>query len=457
MGKLFGTSGVRGLVDRELTPELATKLGLAFATFLGNEGTVGVAGDNRLTTHILKNAVISGLCAGGVNVIDFGIVPTPALLHAVKEYKLKGAIMVTGSHTPPEINGLLFFLSDTAELTEDEEKVVEDIIFGEEIRRVPWNEVGKVETSDAISPYVNHIVARFGEGCFSSWKPRVVLDHGNGVSVLAAPKVLTLLGCDVININDVMDGRYPSRIPYPKPDTLTLLSRTVREVNATLGVGFDGDADRAIFVDELGTVHWGDVAGAIFAMEELKAKGSGAIVCPINTSRLIEYVVKELGGRVVYTRVGPPAIVKGIKTTKDVVFAFEETGKYIWPWNVLYGDSVLATAIMLKVVERYGNLSEVVAKLPKFYQFKEAVHCPNELKGKVLKRVKELIKQFNLVGEVIEIDGVKVVLEDGSWILFRPSGTEPVFRCYVEAQSRERAEELRNIGLKILMKAMSSP
>jgi len=451
--KLFGTSGIRGKANVGITPEMAAKLGASFASLLDNEGAVAVGRDVRLPAELFQHALISGLLVGGVDVEDCGPAPTPALLWAVKKRELDGAVVVTGSHTPPEIIGFLFFMKDTAELSSEESLEFEKIFFdGPSL--MPWNEVGNYSKAEVLELYHKSVLELVDLQRVSSSNFRVVVDPGNGVAALTLGKIIQAAGVETVVINDEVDGTFAHRDPYPRPEVLGELIRVVKETKADLGVATDADGDRAIFVDERGGVMWGDVSGSIFVEEALRRSEGGVVVAPINSSQLLKLVCDKYGGEVVYTRVGPPAIVSEIKRV-GAVFGLEESGKYIWPETILYGDPALATLRMLEIIsEKQKTLSQLVQEFPKFYAIKKAFHCPNELKQKVPIRALEEWRKREEKAEIKEIDGVKIVYPDGAWMLLRPSGTEPVFRVYVESQSSDRAKELAELASSLVRKTL---
>ena len=448
--KLFGTSGIRGLINDKLTPELAVKAGLTFSTFLGNEGMVAVGMDARLGNFMLKYSLTAGLLAGGMNVLDLGYSSTPAVLHVVKKLKLKGAVAVTGSHTPPEIHGLLFFKKDTSELFQSEEEVFEKIFFAESFKREKWNGIGKYSESSSEKIYVENLLSRFNRE-FKGYK--VVVDAGHSPSSNALCKILESVGCKVYMLNTDLDGRFPSRPPNPLPEYLDMLKKKVTNADADFGIALDGDGDRATFVDERGNVVLPDYMGALFSKYELIDKKGGVIVCPINTSNVIYYVLENYGGRYVHTRIGPPAMAEALVKTENAIYAFEETGKYIWPENVYYGDPGFAALRLLEILSRDGSLSSIIDEFPKYYIKKLAIPCPDEKKKAVLEKIQKMLYKKEDV-ELVLVDGVKVVFPNRDWILLRPSGTEPVFRCFVESSSEKKLEELVKKALKIVEEAM---
>jgi phosphoglucosamine mutase len=439
---LFGTSGIRGLVNESLTPEVALKAGLAFAAFLANQGTVVVGRDVRTQSQLIQNALTTGLLAGGVNVVDCGVTVTPALLHALKNYRYEGGVSVTGSHTPAQMTGILLFLGDTGEMDQSHEVRFEEIYRDNQPGRMPWNQLGKLAVLEVKENYFEAL--RKHLGLIQGY--RIVADPGNGAAYDTLSSALESMGCEVITINEEPDGRFPSRSPYPQPSTLGQLSRAVVENGADLGIGTDSDGDRAIFVTSTGEALWGDITGALFAMHELDARNGGRVIVTINTSSLIQRVCKEHAGLVTVTRVGPPAMVEGIRKNSDAIFAIEESGKYIWPQVIMYGDAAFATGKLLQIMKStQKSLNELRGDLPRFHLLKQNIPCPFELEPRAMEL---LMRSWKASGneQVLAIDGLRVDYQDHSWFLVRPSGTEPVLRCYGEAPDLEKARLLLNIA-----------
>jgi phosphomannomutase/phosphoglucomutase len=451
--RLFGTSGIRGTANVEITPEMATKFGATFASFIGNEGMVAVGRDVRLPAKLLHYAFIAGVLAGGVDVEDFGLVPTPAVLWAVKKRGLDGAAVVTGSHTPSEMIGFLFFVSDTAELSVRESNRFEKIFFNKP-KVVAWNDVGKCSEVDVSDLYLGSVLEHVNLRKISSSGFKAAVDHGNGASALICDKIFRAAGVEIIAINGEPDGTFPNRDPYPRPEVLSELAIEINEHEADIGSATDGDGDRAIFVDGDGNALWGDISGCIFAKAVLKKHCGGSIAVPINTSQLIEWICNAHNGKITYTKVGPPNIVSDLKRVK-ALFGMEETGKNIWPETILYGDWALATLKMLEIMaEEQKSLLELVQEFPRFHMRKKAFRCPETLKNAVMMNALEEWKKRKEEAEVITIDGAKIIYPDGSWMLLRPSGTEPVFRVYVESQDFTRVKELMKVGSELIQDSL---
>ncbi len=453
--KLFGTSGIRGLVNIKITPEFSAKLGLAAAAFYGEGSTLLVGRDHRPHAQIVEMSLISGLLAGGVNVLECGIVPTPAVLWAISELDADGAIVCTGSHTPSEIVGILFFKKDTAELNRAEEVQFEDIFFNKKYKRVPWNEVGLFEYVDIEDIYIENVLRVVDDVDIAG--ETVVVDPGSGSAAGILKEILENVGLEVVAINDVPDPRFPRRDPFPRPQNLEKLGKLVKGMDALLGVATDGDGDRAIFAGENGVVYWGDISSALFAIDAVKYRNINRIVVTINTSSVVEIVTRRLGGSVYYCDVGPPAIAEKMKEV-GARLGLEESGKYIWSDAIYYGDAALATIRMISFLKRERKkMSDLVAELPERVLTKIAIECPDNLKIKVSERVLELLERSELGAykKIVKIrNGFKVFFEDDSWLLFRPSGTEPKYRIHAEADSSERSNKLLELGKELVLRAI---
>jgi len=446
---LFGTSGIRGPATQLSAAGFPEKIGRTFATFLDGRGEVFVGRDVRPHSERIQALLMKGLLDGGVDVTDCGITPTPALLFAQKEAKASGGVMVSGSHTPANIAGLLFFLSDTGEMDPSGQRSFENL-YGSK----PWNQSpptrGSLQSSNIIEQYLREVAERMGR--IDGY--RVVVDPGNGATCLTLPKALEAFGCQVTTINGEPDGRFPSRPPNPQPSTLNQLSRAVRDANADFGIGTDSDGDRAIFVTSDGIVRWGDATSALFAKQELERRHGGTIVTTVNTSSMLKTLCQEYGGELLVTRVGPPAIAEALRKNKEVIFATEESGKHIWPDIILYGDAALAAGKLLHILkESEMNLEQLLAALPEFYQLKLELECGDALKPEIMKRINELWKGDEST-QSSSLDGLKVEYPDLSWFLIRTSGTEPLLRCSAEGRTMNEAKILLTRAKDLTVKAI---
>jgi len=436
MGRLFGTNGVRGVANKELTVEMIARLAAAVGAFLGRE--IAIGRDGRTTSPMFRDAAISGLLSGGCNVHDTGMLPTPTLQHAVKHNGLDGGIMITASHNPPEFNGIKVIASDGVEIPREHEAEIEETYFGEGPEPSPWDTIGSIRTLRAHEAYNEAVKSHVDAAAIREAGLKIAIDPGNGVAALTAPEIARDLGCNVYSVNVNVNGRFPGRDSEPRPDNLDGLKRLVRASGADLGIAFDGDGDRSMFVDEKGEVQWGDRSVALLAKDFMAKNPGERVVSAVNSSKVLDDVVTAAGGSVVRTKVGS-VVISRVMVDQGIMFGGEENGGIMYGPHLQVRDGSMAMALMLEIMAKAKKpLSELFDELPRYHQLKDRVPCPEELKERALEALRGSVD----APEVGTIDGVKLGYEDGSWILFRPSGTEPVFRIYAEAGSPERVAEL---------------
>ncbi len=436
--RLFGTNGIRGVVNRELTTEMAIKIGCAVGTFF-RRGNLIVGYDARTSSPMLARAVVAGLNATGCNVLLAGMAPTPALQYAVTNHKANGAVIVTASHNPPKYNGIKVVWDDGIELSREQEIKIENIFFDERIHYAEWNRLGITrDLHGVIDDYVEAIKTRVDVASILKNHFHVVLDAANSVGSLAGPRLLRELGCKVTTINADIDGTFPGRLPEPRPENLKDLALTVKAVGADLGVAYDGDADRSIFVDESGEIHWGDKTFALVEKNFLKDSPGEKIVTPVSSSTLVKDIADYYGGEIVWTKVGSITVSQTMKKVNAKLGGEENGGIFYGPHQPVR-DGAMATALVLGIMARTGEkLSKLLEEMPKYFIEKGKVECPNELKEKTLEKLTEQLSGL----DINTIDGAKIWFEDKSGILMRPSGTEPIYRLYAEAKTKEKAVQL---------------
>ncbi|MGI0149560.1 MAG: phosphoglucosamine mutase [Thermoplasmata archaeon] len=449
MTRLFGTNGIRGVIGEAMNADLAVNIGRAVGTFFEG-GPVALARDTRLSGPMLARAAASGLMSAGCNVIDLGVVPTPTAQYFVaKSGNMKGAVVVTASHNPPEFNGLKAIDARGMEMSREEEEAIESIYFENRFRAASWSDVGSIRADEtAIHRYTEGIRAKIDAEAIRQRSPTVVVDPGNGAGCVVTPYLLRALGCKILTLNGQPDGAFPGRLPEPTADHVGNLMRVVSEVHADLGIAHDGDADRATFVDDTGAFVVGDKSLALLARAAVKDHG-GIVVTPVSTSSLIEDVVRPSGGKVIRTRVGSP-IVGRTMFESGAVFGGEENGGVIFPDHQFCRDGAMAAAKMIELLVHEGKpLSVLLAALPQYHIKKTNVSVPVDRREAVLQAIVELAKGR----KVDTTDGVKILESDGA-VLVRPSGTEAIFRVYAEARTPARAEALAQEGVELITKAL---
>jgi phosphomannomutase / phosphoglucomutase len=438
LAKLFGTNGVRFVPGVDADLDFVIKLSECIGSYF-SEGDVLVGRDGRLTGQAVSLAATSGLMSSGRNIAEVGIVPTPALQFATRSLGYRGGVMVTASHNPFQYNGIKVMGGDGVEIPRLDEQRIERIFHDGSSKKANWKDVGVSRSEpSAVRLYLQGILSKVNVGAISERKFRVVVDPGNGAQSVAAPYLLESLGCKVISINSIVDGRFPARGPEPTPETLVELSAAVRAVGADLGVGYDGDGDRAIFCDETGHVYWGDQTGSLIADYLLGRTANATIVTPVSSSQVVEIVAAKHRAKVVRTRVGSVDVSRTI-IDRGAFFGFEENGGCIYPAHIAVRDGGMTTALLLECLAAKGlPLSRSIANaFPSFFQTKTKLPVSPDKVRAAMKAVERLAGV-----KVEKLDGFKVWTDEMTWVLVRPSGTEPVIRIFAESNTQEKVDSV---------------
>ncbi len=435
--QLFGTAGVRGITNRDITPEIALKISIAYGSIF--KGDIAVARDTRYGAEMIEHAIISGLQSTGNKVHRLGIIPLPIFARYVADF-MDGGIMVTGSHTPPQIMGIIAVDSKGRDIPRSMAEKIERKI-DEKANLAQWDKIEDSTYEDAIEHYLKFIEKKAkGVDGF-----KILVDTANGAGAGIINRIFEALGIDTYCIN-CERKHVPNRPSEPRRETLEELRKLSPKFD--LGIGTDVDADRVLFASS-GKVYSEDVIGAIFAKEYAKEK----IVTPINSSSLIEKVAKENGFKVIYCPVGPPEIADYILKYK-ADYGYEETGKYIFPPETLWGDAVLSTIKLLKIMNSRGaTLEELAKEFPEYHQIKEKLPVKREIKREIVEKIGDYLEKNLPDGakDIVRVDGVKIIYED-SWLLIRASGTEDVIRVFSDAPTEKKAKELVEYGKKMVMR-----
>ena len=445
--ELFGSSGVRGLVNVSLTPVLAARIGLAVATS-AEPKKVLVGRDTRVSGLMLESALVSGLLAGGVRVNCLGVVPTPVLAYLTKTLDADVGVMITASHNPPQYNGIKIFDGGGTAYNEEKQNEIERIMKNERFKLVDWRNVGEALFINESHHYTEMVQKTVK--LYKKWQ--IIVDPGCGAACYIAPSIFKNFGCKATAINAQPDGFFPSRSPEPNPESLQSLAKIVRKLNAEVGIAYDGDGDRVAFVDEKGNfVNFDRVLAAYAAHMTKKAHGK-TVATNVEASMCVEKMVEAEGARVVRTRVGDVYVAEAIKQL-EAVFGGEPCGAWIHPQCHYCPDGILSSVLLLKALEDEDkSLSEFVSEVPQYPTLRENVACKDEVKHKVVEEVEDGLRSvFPRFNHVSTVDGVRLALEDG-WILVRASGTEPVLRLTVEGESLKKAREIMEKGMMLVKK-----
>jgi len=440
--RLFGTAGIRGRLWGKVTPELALKVGMALGTY--KTGRAVVARDGRTSSVMLKNAMISGLLASGMEVLDADLIPTPVLAWATREHGDAG-VMITASHNPPTDNGIKVFNGDGTEFYVEQERELEEIVFSGNFRKARWDEIKAVRPIEVVSDYIGAVLDFVNH----ETKLRVLYDGANGSGSVLAPYLLREIGARVFSVNAHVDGHFPGRKPEPRYENIAYLGELVKELKVDVAFAQDGDADRIAVFDEKGNYVDEDTVIALFAKRYVEEHGGGTVVTSINTGSRIDEVVERAGGKVFRVPLGQPH--DGIKRYK-AIFAGE-------PWKLVHPkfgpwiDSFVTMGLLIKMIDEGGPLSKIIEEnIPTYYIRKANVACPDELKEKAVessaKRLEVMLGEE--IREVLTVSGYRFNLRDRSWVLVRPSGTEPKIRVVVEGPSKKGRDGLFEMAYGIV-------
>jgi len=439
--KLFGSSGIRGDAKEFFTNQTSFDLGRVFSIFLSKHninGSIAVGMDPRESSPRIKSAFIKGLFYEKREVFDEGVTPIPSMNWILKSNNsIVGSVMISGSHVKPHLNGLKFFAFGEEILKENEEEIQE--IFNQEKEKVKFDSVKDselevpIEESQAKTSYIEYILSK---AKLPFTKMKVVIDAGNGAQSEVAPEILKRLGFEVIELNTNIQNEFMSRDTEVSGD-FEELQKVVVNKEADLGIGYDSDGDRVVFIDENGSFISGDYSGSLIAMG-IDTKN---IVTPVNTSSVAEKTGKE----VIRTRVGSPFVVGKMKEI-GAKFGFEANGGGIFS-EMLSRDGGRSTVEFLNLLNSKNmKASEIVATLPKYYINRDKVEYEWELKDKILEEAK---KEFRGI-KTDETDGLKIWIDDNTWILFRSSANAPEFRVFVESLNEQKSKNLLKKGLELV-------
>lgn len=432
---IFRAYDVRGLVDEELDVDVFELLGRGYGTMLRRAGgsRVVLGRDGRLTSPEYTAAFTTGLAATGCTVVDIGLVPTPVMYFAIHHLEADGGAMITASHNPAEYNGVKLCVGPRpifGERIQDLRRIIEADDFE--------TAEGDLEAAPVLDAYVDMVKERI-----DLKRPiRVGIDAGNGVAAVLAPRLYRELGCEVHELYCEVDGTFPNHHPDPTVEkNVEDLRRLVLEKGLDLGIGFDGDGDRAGVVDERGEIVWGDRLTILLARDVLSRNPGATIIFDVKCSKLLADDVATHGGRPLMWKTGHSFIKQKIRE-EGALLAGEMSGHLFFGEN-FYGhdDAAYAGAKLLEIYSRQdGPFSGQLADLPEVFSTPEIRHPSSEAhKFEICTRLRdELAEEF----DVNDIDGVRVEFADG-WGLARPSNTSPKIILRFEAQSPERLAEIR--------------
>ena len=441
----FGTAGIRGVYGQEVSLRETFAVCFAVHRLLG-KGKFGLGYDSRRTSSILAIAASSAMNWYGSDVEDYGMIPTPVLAFNIKRNKQHAGFSVTASHNPPEFAGVKVFGTDGIEFSLEAEQQLERLM--QESVDYKKQDVDLVsfgstfESEDAVFLYREALLKEVGK---TERRFKVLIDCANGTAGNVTPKLLSELGHKVVTVNSHDSSNFPGRQPEPNSQSLIETANLSKGIGADFGVAHDGDADRLVMIDDEGRIV-PDYALSCLVLKIVASKGrKGNVIISVNSSNALERVAEEIGCRVVRSRLG--------KTFQELykrkgIFA-SEPSKMVDPRWGYWEDGIYTGVMVCQYLSENGlKLSEALKEIPAYYNFQKNLDTAGPLD---YVRVKSRLKEsFGSRAENFdELDGVKVYLNGGSWIMIRSSGTEKKARVYVEAPVENEARSLLEEGTRI--------
>lgn len=437
MSVFFGTSGIRA-DNSFFSDQFCFDIGRTFSIFLRNNnslGNVAIGRDPRISGPKILNFVSSGVIYEDRKVVSMSVCPIPALNYLlVKDKSFAGSIMVTGSHIKETMNGLKFF-AFKEEISKDNEREIEEI-FNKIKDSIPYKDFSsKILLSNDAQKYYSQLLFNLADKPFPKWK--LAVDPGNGAQAEFIDKLLLSLNLDLIVLNNSKEKGFISR-DTEEDGAFKGLQEAVIKNKADLGIAFDADGDRVVFIDEKGEYVPGDYSCSLVARES----PSKTIVTPVGSSQ----VVDSIGKKVIRTKVGSPYVVEAMKRNK-ALFGFEANGGGISSEIMFSRDGGSTMVKILNLYKRHRRtFFSLVSTLPKFSIFRTKVDCPSKMNNLILEKAEKSFKGVRTE----KLDGLKIWLDNSSWILFRPSSNAPEFRVFTEAKTREKAKELGKKGIEFV-------
>lgn len=434
---MFRMYDIRGVWGEDLTAETAEIIGKAFGTYVRQKGIkdVLVGRDNRLSSRPIRDALIKGLTSTGCDVLDVGVLTTPAFYYSNVLYNYQAGMMITASHNPPQFNGFKVMVGPST-------------IYGDELKKLYYiaekgefeKGTGDVKYAYPINSYINMIKEKVKLG---DRKLKVVVDCGNGTGSYFYPDVIYNLGCEVYPLYCESDPTFPNHFPDPvKEENLKDLIEEVKRVKADLGIAFDGDGDRIGVVDDKGNIIWGDMLMILYWREIMKKHPGADAIVEVKCSQALVEEIERLGGKPIFFKTGH-SLIKAKMKELGAVFTGEMSGHMFFA-DEYYGfdDAAYAAARLLRILSNTDkSLSELLADVPKYPATPEIrLECDDEKKFDVVKGVTEYFKEKGY--DIIDVDGARVLFDEG-WGLVRASNTGPELIVRCEAKTKEKLEEIK--------------
>lgn len=437
---LFGRYGVTGLVNVDLTPEFAAKLGAAFGATLPMGATVTINRDPHRTPRMIKRAMISGLPSAGVDVADLRTVPIPVARYYTRTSPdIDGGIHVRLSPFDNRVVDIKLFDKQGMNISKAAQRKVETVFFREDFRRAYLDEIGTIEYAALVEQrYTEGFVAAIDAEAIRAKGPYLVVDYAYATASLFLPTILSRLGCNVVALNAGLDETKMSISAAEFEHAIKQLALISGSLQADMGVRLDVGGEKIFVVDDRGNVLPGTTALAALSTLALAANEGGTIAVPINQPRIFEEIAAQYNGQVIRTKVDAMELMQ-VATRPNVVLVGDGEGSVAFPAFQPGLDGLFAIAKTLELLATQNvKLSEVVRRLPRYFTAHRKVTCPWEKKGQIMRVLNERYR----VGESQVVDGIQIDLSGREWVLILPDPDHPVFHLYAESSSADQAQAL---------------
>lgn len=436
--KLFGTSGIRGVADELFTSQFCFDIGRTFVEFLKQRkmlSPIAVGMDPRVSSPRIKRELFKGLSTSGMELFDEGVTPIPSMNWLIKNTPAKAGIMITGSHIAPDSNGVKFY-AHNEEISVEDEKLIEQIYANLPKKEVPQNEPNVTIETKARELYKDLLLSLINPH-LPKWK--IAVDTANGAQSVLIPDLLLDLGQNVIKVNCDLEEPFIARDTDSEDKAgLDKLKALVAKEKCDFGIAYDGDGDRVVFIDENGKFIQGEYSCCLIA----KRAKTDTIVTTIAASQVADHI----GKKIIRTRVGSPYVVGAMKKYHSL-FGFEQNGGAVSAEIQYSRDGGTTTVKVLNIFAEFkGTFSQLIATLPKFYMSRTKIDYPWKLQQTILDKAREHFKGI----KVDKTDGVKIWLDDKTWMLFRSSQNAPEFRVFAESTSQKASDKMLAEGLNFV-------
>ena len=454
--KIFRAYDIRGAYPQQINGKTAFLIGKAFVEFLttvskkkNQKLKIVVGRDNRFSSKNLFKSLVKGILENGANVLDIGLSSTPRFYFSVIHSKTDGGIQITASHNPPQYNGFKITREKAIPVSgESGLGEIKRIIENNDFNKISFKKKGKVEKKEFLKEYIDFNLRLSKIKDFKKFKPyKIVIDTANAVSGLDVKNLFKKLPCKIFHLFSKLNGNFPNHNPDPLiKENLRFLIKEVKEKKAHLGVAFDGDGDRIIFVDEKGEIIRGDFITALIAQELLKEKPGQKILYEVRSSQIVRETIIKNRGVPILGKAGH-SLIKEKMRKENILFAGELSGHYFFKEIGFFEGSLLVLLMVLKVLEREKeSISEIINPFKVYFQSGEINFETKDKEEKLKKIEKHFLKKAK---NILRIDGLTMEFSDW-WFNLRPSNTEDLLRLNIEAKTKKILREKKKEMTKLI-------